>query len=228
MKGTRQLTREAGIRAQASTDAAQFMPSSFTQVDIDVLNELPDDLKREVMQTFSAHAPSSRAQSMHILSGPPHVVSTSARSLEALRPLEETAKQAERQEPLEMEPSKSDNMHCDLWSGSPPKWVAIFEDESVACSAMLQFIASQYHDGQPRLSEILLSLVSSISSLPSENVYQYDTVAELCIEWVRQYSELKAPWDLEEIHTVLRLIKRFVMWFLSPVIGRHCRSLTDH
>lgn len=93
----------------------------------------------------------------------------------------------------------------ELWVGNPPKWVEKFKSSD---SRILNFLSNTYSGlgSNIDLSTVLLKSVSATEIYNDEGTTECDELGKL----LKQYINMKAESDLEEIHTCFRLLKRSI------------------
>ncbi|XP_059647846.1 DNA repair protein REV1 isoform X2 [Cornus florida] len=170
-------------------DKFDLMPSSLSQVDVSVLQQLPEELRVDIFELLPPHRR-------------PECSSDGALS-SMLNPQESSyVKLAEK--PMG---SMSSLLSNDLWVGNPPKWVGYFRDSNFW---IFNILAEMYYRAgstgflssilQHTISESRVSLVASIDGWD-------DAVSCLC-ELLKQYIELKIETDIEEIYVCFRHLRR--------------------
>ncbi|KAI3986970.1 hypothetical protein MKX01_039905 [Papaver californicum] len=95
-----------------------------------------------------------------------------------------------------------------LWNGNPPVWVNIFKNSG---DFILNILGEMYHKSRPTglLSSILQATLSlHSSSLDTVNDGKDDAINNLC-ELLKQYIDLNIKYDIEEIYSCFRLLRRF-------------------
>ncbi|KAK9097288.1 hypothetical protein Sjap_022785 [Stephania japonica] len=162
---------------------SDFMPASLSQVDVSVLEQLPDELKINILEVLPAHRKQDNSSDCHAGSA------------------------------LECAPGTGKLENCDvsssiLWIGNPPVWVDNFD---VCNHLILKLLAKMYYQSGPtgRLSSILQSALAALphfldASIDSEG----EVISRLC-ELLQQYVDLKIKSDLEELYICFRLLRRF-------------------
>ncbi|KAF5174903.1 Dna polymerase iv [Thalictrum thalictroides] len=170
-----------------SGDKYELMPTSLSQVDISILQQLPKELKVDILESLPAHRRSECSDST--LEKCPH---------DELK-VENFKDQLEGAESI---------FGKSLWSGCPPEWVDKFE---VSNNMMLKLIAEMYYKSGSTgfLSSILQSLISVLPlSLDASNDVDDNVISSLC-DILRQYIDLKIKSDMEEIYICFLLLRRF-------------------
>ncbi|KAF9621992.1 hypothetical protein IFM89_029212 [Coptis chinensis] len=178
-------------------DQNDFMPTSLSQVDISVLQQLPEELKVDILQLLPGHR---RPEcSNNCLVECPH----------------DKVKRENINDHLEESNSVSRNH---LWIGCPPLWVDKFE---VSNHLILNLLAEMYY--RSGSSGLLSSLLQSTISAPptfweASNDPEDDVISSVC-SLLQQYIELKIKSDMEEIYICFRLLRRWISFILAPIFG---------
>ncbi|CAH8333638.1 unnamed protein product [Eruca vesicaria subsp. sativa] len=178
------IARAPSERAIKMTD---LMPLSLSQVDVSVLQELPEELRADVLGAFPTHR---RQQS-----------SSNA-------PMETCKKQDK--EPTDINDAENDIgfSSSSLWFGNPPLWVENFQI-SGNCT-LEKFSKIYYKVAQPRpmLSTVLQRAMSEVWSSGDASANDLEkTVHDVC-EFLKEYIKIKVEGDIEEIYLCFRLLKR--------------------
>ncbi|XP_058007455.1 DNA repair protein REV1 isoform X2 [Hevea brasiliensis] len=167
-----------------------LMPSSLSQVDTSVLQQLPEELRADILELLPAHR---RRE----------VISTSS-----FVPVTENA-----QEPLKIAENQSISvnsiLNSDLWSGNPPQWVDKFK---VSNHLILRTLAEMYYKlgSTGNLSSILQRAISDCLYILDESDDSWaDEASHYLCELLKQYIEIKIEFDVEEIYLCFRLLRRF-------------------
>ncbi|KAK4563262.1 hypothetical protein RGQ29_005682 [Quercus rubra] len=169
-----------------------LIPSSLSQVDTSVLQQLPEELKVDILE----HLPAHRMQvfSPNVLLDPTEI------PLEALG-----TKTAENNSG-----SKDFVLDNNLWVGIPPQWVDKFK---VSNCLILNILAEMYYkSGSTGNLSPILQRISSVS-LHQLDAFQdgWDEAMYILCELLKQYIKLKIELDIEEIYVCFRLLRRFAM-----------------
>ncbi|XP_030943527.1 DNA repair protein REV1 isoform X1 [Quercus lobata] len=169
-----------------------LIPSSLSQVDTAVLQQLPEELKVDILE----HLPAHRMQvfSPNVLLDPTEI------PLEALG-----TKTAENNSG-----SKDFVLDNNLWVGIPPQWVDKFK---VSNCLILNILAEMYYkSGSTGNLSPILQRISSVS-LHQLDAFQdgWDEAMYILCELLKQYIKLKIELDIEEIYVCFRLLRRFAM-----------------
>ncbi|XP_050260603.1 DNA repair protein REV1 isoform X3 [Quercus robur] len=167
-----------------------LIPSSLSQVDTAVLQQLPEELKVDILE----HLPAHRMQvfSPNVLLDPTEI------PLEALG-----TKTAEKNSG-----SKDFVLDNNLWVGIPPQWVDKFK---VSNCLILNILAEMYYkSGSTGNLSPILQRISSVS-LHQLDAFQdgWDEAMYILCELLKQYIKLKIELDIEEIYVCFRLLRRF-------------------
>ncbi|KAA8536245.1 hypothetical protein F0562_028723 [Nyssa sinensis] len=171
-------------------DKIDLMPSSLSQVDVSVLQQLPEELRVDILEVLPAHRR-------------PEYVSDAA--LGHLPNPRESSRMGCTENQTGMMDSLSSK---DLWVGNPPLWVEKFK---VSKFRMLNILAEMYYrsGSTGHLSSILQRTISEYRiSLDSSNDGWDDAISCLC-DLLKQYIRLKIETDIEEIYVCFRLLRRF-------------------
>ncbi|XP_020536171.2 DNA repair protein REV1 isoform X2 [Jatropha curcas] len=205
-KGKQQISEEApsaiaisgdGSYNEAIRDAGHgnpdLMPSSLSQVDTSVLQQLPEELRADILGLLPSH----RGEE-----------STSDASLV---PLKENP-----QEALKIADYKSISvnsvLNSDLWNGNPPQWVDKFKVNN--CLILNTLAETYYKSGSVgNLSSIMQCAISKFLYHLNENDDSWgwgDEATYYFCELLRQYINLKIEFDIEEIYVCFRLLRRFM------------------
>lgn len=167
-----------------------LLPSSLSQVDGSVLQELPEDLKAVIVQQLPAHRKQEICSNVAVV--PPsenHQVSLGIKSSE----------------------NPGSNHHvlseC-LWDGNPPKWVEKFK---VSSCSILKILAEMYYKSglNSTLSSVLHQIISEIHQINQAHQISDGSINIMC-ELLKQYIKVKIGRDIEEIYICFRLLKRYV------------------
>lgn len=168
------------------------MPSSLSQVDTTVLQQLPEELKVDIVEQLPAH----RKQEFSL----------------------NTALSSFGKHPPELLPNMTTNnflestdsiLECNLWIGSPPKWVDKFKESK--CT-MLKILANMYHKlgSSGDLSSILRHTILEHQRLLDTNSEGWDEALCYFCELLKQYIDQKIEFDIEEIYICFRLLRRYL------------------
>ncbi|GAB2219823.1 hypothetical protein Droror1_Dr00007460 [Drosera rotundifolia] len=160
-----------------------LMPSSLSQVDVSVLQQLPKELREDIVDLLPAHRKTN------------YLSNTKKDSME--QPV--VGATLDQSGVLELD-------SCDeLWNGKPPRWIDKFKGSNCL---MLKVLAEIYFrsGSTGKLSSILQCSISNseLQAMAADD----DTVNSLC-KLVMQYIQLKLDADLEETYLCFRLLRRF-------------------
>lgn len=155
-----------------------LMPLSLSQVDRSVLQQLPDELKADILESLPAH-----------------------------RKLNLVSKEDSSELTMHETGSVVSELSNELWAGNPPRWVGNFSLSSCPllnafavlfqrCGARIQLSSIL----QRIISEICLPLVIKLDGMD-------DSINSLC-ELIKQYVRFKVGTDIEEIYVCARLLRR--------------------
>ncbi|KAF7144242.1 hypothetical protein RHSIM_Rhsim05G0088900 [Rhododendron simsii] len=176
-----------GISTEVS-NKLDLMPSSLSQVDTSVLQQLPEELRVDILQLLPAHRQPECVSDVNL--------DPSSKSKELLG-----LKSPENQ------PSVSGK---ELWAGNPPEWVTMFKHSN--CCIFRTLADMYYRSGSTgRLSSILQCTLSESQPLvDATNDGWDDAICCLC-DLLKQYIKLRVETDIEEIYVSFRLLKRFTI-----------------
>ncbi|GAV62320.1 LOW QUALITY PROTEIN: BRCT domain-containing protein/IMS domain-containing protein/IMS_C domain-containing protein [Cephalotus follicularis] len=173
-------------------DKADLLPSSLSQVDTSVLQQLPVRVRSDILELLPTH----RRQEFS--------------SNAALGPLMENPQESHSIETTE---NQFGSMDCilsnNLWFGNPPQWIDKFKISNIL---ILQNIAEMYYKSgsTENLSPVLQCMIStSLQVLDASCDGWNDAVYNLC-ELLKQFIKLKIEVDIEEICVCFRLLRRYV------------------
>ncbi|KAL0542076.1 hypothetical protein IC582_022165 [Cucumis melo] len=164
-----------------------LLPSSLSQVDPSVLQELPEPLRDDILKQLPAH----RGKELSL----EHAVKNHRESGSAV---ENTSGSLD---PL---------MENDLWSGNPPLWVDKFKASN--CLILELFAEIYTESGLPgNLYGILLRTLSQSWHPSAADSDGWDGAIYGLCELLKQYFKLKIELDIEETYVCFRLLKRLAM-----------------
>ncbi|XP_048336595.1 DNA repair protein REV1 isoform X1 [Ziziphus jujuba] len=172
-------------------ERTDFMPSSLSQVDSTVLQQLPEELRVDILEQIPAH----RRQEFS---------SNTALGSLGEHPLESLGNRT-----TDNHVESTSVLKCNLWIGSPPKWVDEFKESKYE---ILKILAVMYYKSglSGNLSSILRHTVLDSQHLLDTD-YDASNEALFCMcELLKQYIELKIGLDIEEIYICFRLLQRFM------------------
>ncbi|KAI8554573.1 hypothetical protein RHMOL_Rhmol05G0109000 [Rhododendron molle] len=176
-----------GISTEVS-NKLDLMPSSLSQVDTSVLQQLPEELRVDILQLLPAHRQPECVSDVNL--------DPSSKSKELLG-----LKSPENQ------PSVSGK---ELWAGNPPEWVTMFKHSN--CSIFRTLADMYYRSGSTgRLSSILQCTLSESQPLVDASKDGWDDAIRCLCDLLKQYIKLRVETDIEEIYVSFRLLKRFTM-----------------
>ncbi|WVZ12425.1 hypothetical protein V8G54_016955 [Vigna mungo] len=170
----------------SSFENNDLFPSSLSQVDGSVFQQLPEDFKADIVEQLPAHRR-------------PDICSNVV-----IPPLENHSLSV-RVEISDDSPICSYN-NDSLWVGNPPNWVEKFKGSSYL---ILKKLAEMYlRSGLANtLSSVLHQIISEFYELNLAQQFSDETVDIMC-ELLRQYIKVKIERDIEEIYICFRLLKR--------------------
>ncbi|XP_031744472.1 DNA repair protein REV1 isoform X3 [Cucumis sativus] len=187
-----QISREGlyTMMAPISTSGSHridLLPSSLSQVDPSVLQELPEPLRDDILKQLPAH----RGNELSL----EHAIKDQRESGSGV---ENTSGSVD---PL---------MENDLWSGNPPLWVDKFKASN--CLILELFAEIYTESGLPgNLYEILLRTSSQSWHPSAADSDGWDGAIYGLCELLKQYFKLKIELDIEETYVCFRLLKRLAM-----------------
>ncbi|XP_052725582.1 DNA repair protein REV1 isoform X3 [Vigna angularis] len=171
----------------SSFENNDLFPSSLSQVDGSVFQQLPEDFKADIVEQLPAHRKPDICSNVGI------------------PPLENHS--------LSVGVEISDNSpiciynNDSLWVGNPPNWVGKFEGSS--CLILKKLAEMYLRSGLANtLSSVLHQIISEFYELNLAQQFSDETVDVMC-ELLRQYIKVKIERDIEEIYICFRLLKRF-------------------
>uniref|UniRef100_A0A1J3FCZ0 DNA repair protein REV1 n=1 Tax=Noccaea caerulescens TaxID=107243 RepID=A0A1J3FCZ0_NOCCA len=179
------IARTSNERTIEMTD---WMPSSLSQVDVSVLQELPEELRADVLGAFPVHR--RRQQS----------------SSDA--PVEACKKQDE--EPIDRKTAENEigSSSSSLWFGNPPLWTEKFKVSGNCTLEKFSEIYFKVPQSLPTLSSVLQYAISEVWSFCDASADDLDKAVYDVCELLKQYIKLKVEGDIEEIYLCFRLLKR--------------------
>ncbi|CAA0830956.1 DNA repair protein REV1, partial [Striga hermonthica] len=155
-----------------------LLPSSLSQVDCSVLKQLPDELRKDIIE----HLPQHR---------------------------EQESAEGSSSYVIDKQTECAASELSDLWSGSPPKWVEMFERSK--CTTLNSFVMIYRSVSGGVLSTLLQHMMSGlVQTVEVANSVSDDTMSWLC-ELFKQYVNLKIRTDVEEIYLCICLLKRLAV-----------------
>ncbi|XP_042508382.1 DNA repair protein REV1 isoform X3 [Macadamia integrifolia] len=174
-------------------DQVDLMPASLSQIDISVLQQLPEELKVDILELLPAHRMPECSSDATL--DPPREYCHEKFGKKNI---------ANR---LSGSESASENS---IWAGNPPKWVGKFK--ASRCLILNMFSELYYLSGMTGLLSSILQRAFSMSSFSldaSPDVWD-EAICSL-FELLKQYIELKVESDIEEIYVCFRFLRRFTM-----------------
>lgn len=168
------------------------MPSSLSQVDTKVLQQLPEELRVDIIEQLPAH----RRQEFSINAALSYFGEHPPESL----PNSPTGNFWE---------STDSVLKCNLWIGNPPKWVVEFKDSKYM---ILKILANMYYKSgcSGNLSSILRHTILESQHFLDINFEGWDEALCCFCELLKQYIELKIEFDIEEIYFCFCLLRRYL------------------
>ncbi|KAL9244951.1 hypothetical protein vseg_018664 [Gypsophila vaccaria] len=164
------------------------MPSSLSQVDICVLQQLPEDLKADIVGALPQHRRSDCMTERNV-------------AVEGVEP------RLHSHQTGSMELAKTEN----FWVGNPPYWVYEFKTSNCL---MLNVLADMHlKSGSRLLSSILQCCLSGLQVFGEATEEFSDEASSLLCDLLRQYILLKVEIDIEELYVCFRLLKRLTKKF---------------
>lgn len=174
------IARTSNERTIEMTD---WMPSSLSQVDVSVLQELPEELRADVLGAFPVHR---RQQS----------------SSDAPK---ETCKKQDEETEIGISTSS-------LWFGNPPLWTEKFKVSGNCTMEKFSEIYFKVAQLMPTLSSVLQYSISEVSSFRDASANDLEKAVYDVCELLKQYIKLKVEGDIEEIYLCFRLLKRYELY----------------
>ncbi|XP_058070060.1 DNA repair protein REV1 isoform X4 [Magnolia sinica] len=172
-------------------EQVDLMPTSLSQVDISVLQELPEELKADIIEVLPAHRTLDCCDDATVgfVKGIPHDIRRTNSSENSVAELDFDCKR-------------------NLWTGSPPKWVEKFK---FSHCQILKILSELYYKSRSKgkLSSILQCAFSSFPLSLDLGGDNSDEALSSLSELLKQYIEIKIESDIEEIHICFCLLKRF-------------------
>nr|XP_028965486.1 DNA repair protein REV1 isoform X5 [Malus domestica] len=169
-----------------------IMPSSLSQIDTLVLQQLPQELRVDILGQLPAHRKNDVSSSASL--GPP-----AEKPLELLGP-------SNKDHSGPSDPA----LNHKLWIGSPPGWVDEFKYSK--CMVLNVFAELYYKSGSSQnLSTILRNTILESQHPPDPSSDSWIEAVYSFSELLREYINLKIDSDIEEIYVCFRLLRRFTM-----------------
>ncbi|KAK6946041.1 UmuC domain [Dillenia turbinata] len=172
----------------SSHNSVYLMPSSLSQVDTDVFQQLPEELRVDILKQLPDHRrPECSSDAV----------------LEDYK-----AHQSEMKFGEVSTNSVGSSVTNNLWLGKTPQWVAKFR---VSNCSILNFLAKMYFQSKSTglLSSILQSSISDARLVLDISKEEWDEAICKMTELLKQFIDLKIQTDIEEIYLCFRLLKRF-------------------
>ncbi|KAH6558045.1 hypothetical protein KP509_1Z081200 [Ceratopteris richardii] len=171
---------------------------SLSQVDIATLEELPYDVREDILRSLKTHK---------------------SNALELVTEVVENSNESDKQELL-LSGGSSGLLHCHqeaqlvgLWDGDPPKWIELSKNLQGAGAAFLQHISKAFyaHEHPESLSCILrdaMHLREFLMPMHLDQAWEESMSFRCCLELFKQYLLSKISDDLEEVYIILHTVKR--------------------
>lgn len=178
------------INSDSVPERVDLMPSSLSQVDASVLQQLPEELRVDILELLPAHrmaeGESDAALGTHM---------SYPRELFCVKRNENQA-------------GFGDSVSSDdLWVGNPPRWVEKFKLSNYRI--LYAFAEMYYRSGSTgHLSSVLLRTVSETQFPLGESTDASNDAISCFCELLRQYIKLKIETDIEEIYGSFCLLRR--------------------
>ncbi|KAL7002867.1 hypothetical protein U1Q18_004027 [Sarracenia purpurea var. burkii] len=173
------------ILSTAVPNKTDLMPLSLSQIDTSVLQQLPEELRVDILKLLPAHQTPECASDV-----PLDPLCKSKQSLSLKRPDNQIAVSNE-----------------ELWVGNPPKWVDKFKDSNCW---ILKILAEMYYrsGSTGRLSSILQCSLSESKLIVDASNDGWDNAMSCLCDLLKQYIALIIETDIEEIYFCFRLLRR--------------------
>ncbi|CAM8935329.1 unnamed protein product [Rhodiola kirilowii] len=202
---------ETGSRSNIVTPnmhIADFLPISLSQVDPFVLQELPEDVRADILKVLPVHRASGSAANAALPRARDHQHSLTLTGADA------------DQIPTFEDMLPNENM----WMGYPPRWVEKFKYSKY----LILRKVSEYHSTGPsgNMSLVLQRMISQCREFEAHSSEGSDEGISDFSELLRHYIDLKIEKDLEEIHICFRLLKRSAS--LSGVLQQVYKSVIPY
>ncbi|MFQ6649298.1 hypothetical protein Gotur_022706 [Gossypium turneri] len=172
----------------AGLENNDLVPSSLSQVDTSVLQQLPEDLRADIFEALPAHrmpegtALGPRTDNMH----PPLGIKTAT----------------------DNQPGSTDSgLSNNLWIGDPPLWVDKFK---VSKLSTLNFFVDMYYkaNSAQSLSSILQCIIAESLHPLNARCDAWNEAIHSFSVLLMNYIKLKIVVDIEEIYVCFRLLRR--------------------
>ncbi|XP_024021251.1 DNA repair protein REV1 isoform X2 [Morus notabilis] len=169
-----------------------LMPSSLSQVDTSVLQQLPQELRVNIIEQLSAHRKPGFSANSSLGPSSKHT--------------QDSLENINSENRLESTDSAS---NYKLWVGNPPKWVDEFSKSNCV---ILNVLAKMYYkSGSPgNLSSILRYTILESQHLLDVGYESWNEALDRFSEVLKQYVKLKIELDLEELYICFQLLRRFM------------------
>ncbi|MCO5551215.1 hypothetical protein L7F22_004714 [Adiantum nelumboides] len=180
-------------------ESESLVPLSLSQVDMATLEELPCELRKDILRCLPPHRCSN---------------SSSLREVELWGVPEQPQSTLPLAKISNLSTVFNDVLQLDgLWYGDPPKWVLQFQTMEGGGTDILHFLSKAFIDcGCPKqFSCVLLYTISFHKFIVYTDVEQggNDSVASrCCLELIKQYLLPQVAYNLEEVFTAVRILKR--------------------
>ncbi|XVE93451.1 hypothetical protein REPUB_Repub01dG0193800 [Reevesia pubescens] len=164
-----------------------LMPSSLSQIDSSVLQQLPEELRADLFELLPAH----RIQ-----------------EISALGPNTDNLHHPLGIKITDNQPGSTDSgLRNNLWIGNPPLWVDKFK---VSNLLTLKFFADMYYKAKSAesLSSILLCTIAESLHPLDARCDAWNEAVHSFSELLMEYIKLKIVVDIEEIYVCFRLLRR--------------------
>ncbi|OMO63318.1 DNA-repair protein, UmuC-like protein [Corchorus olitorius] len=178
----------AGSNSVAISVPGDLMPSSLSQVDTSVLQQLPEELRADIFELLPAHRR-------------PEISTMGPNADDLHHPLGNNS--------TDNQPGSSGSrLSTDLWIGNPPLWVDNFK---ISNSLTLKFFADMYYKAKSadNLSSILQCTISQSLHALDARCDAWSEAVHSFSELLMGYIKLKIEVDIEEIYVCFRLLKRY-------------------
>ncbi|MCO5607190.1 hypothetical protein L7F22_061383 [Adiantum nelumboides] len=182
-------------------ESESLVPLSLSQVDMATLEELPCELRKDILRCLPPHRCSD---------------SSSLREVELLGVPEQPQSTLPLAKISNLSTVSNDVLQLNgLWYGDPPKWVLQFQTMEGGGTDILHFLSKAFIDcGCPKqFSCVLLYATSFHKFIVYTDVEQggNDSVASrFCLELIKQYLLPQVAYNLEEVFTAIRILKRLI------------------
>lgn len=198
MKGVNVLSNEVAGPISTSMKS-DLIPTSLSQIDSLVLQQLPQEVRESIVQLLPAH----RDQSV------------------AAATLSTHAQTGQLQSTDQCSNNNEQSAHVDdLWSGNPPLWIDKYK---MSNCRVLNIFAELYGQSEESsaLSQVLQHLISDIFCL-DEHIDDWDGAILHITKLLKRYIRLKVELDIEEIFICFRLLKRYASISLLSFLAFSC------